>query len=141
MPPNLSDVLATLAERGQRLTRPRRAVIEALLAACGPVTVRELHARLNAVDLVTVYRTLSWLVELGVAREVTAARGAERFELVRGNEHAHHLHCDRCGRLTTVAVCGVDCAAVHARILRDYGFEVADHTLTFRGLCAECRVA
>jgi Fe2+ or Zn2+ uptake regulation protein len=138
VPPNVSDVLATLAERSQRLTRPRRAVIEALFAACGPVTVRELHAGLTAVDLVTVYRTLAWLVELGVAREVTAVRGAERFEPVRGNEHAHHLHCDRCGRVSTAAVCGVD-AAVHARILRDYGFEVADHTLTFHGRCAECR--
>jgi Fe2+ or Zn2+ uptake regulation protein len=132
-----SELLATLSQRGQRLTRARRSVIDALFAAGGPVTVRELHATLTAVDLVTVYRTLSWLVELGVAREVTAARGAERFEPVPGNEHAHHLHCDRCGRVTTAAVCGVD-AAVYARILRDYGFAVADHTLTFHGRCAEC---
>ncbi|HEV7589093.1 MAG TPA: Fur family transcriptional regulator [Longimicrobium sp.] len=140
MPPNVANVLATLAERSQRLTRARRAVVEALFAAGAPVTVRELHATLTAVDLVTVYRTLAWLVELGVAREVTAVRGAERFEPVEGNEHAHHLHCDRCGRVTTAPVCGVD-GAVHARILRDYGFAVADHTLTFHGRCAECRGA
>jgi Fe2+ or Zn2+ uptake regulation protein len=73
--------------------------------------------------------------------KVTAARGAERFELVRGNEHAHHLHCDRYGRVTTAPVCGVDVAALCARILRDYGFAVADHTLTFHGRCAECRGA
>ena len=139
MSKNPSEVLATLSARRQRITRARRAVVVGLCAAGRPVTVRELHAALTAVDLVTVYRALAWLVELGVAREVTAVRGAERFELVDGSAHAHHLHCDRCGRIATAPVCGVDCAAVHARILRDFGFEVADHTLTFHGRCAECR--
>jgi Fur family ferric uptake transcriptional regulator len=140
MPSTASEVLCTLSQRGQRLTRARRTVVEALFGAPGPVTVRELHEKLAGVDLVTVYRTLGWLVELGVAREVTAVRGAERFEAVDGAEHAHHLHCDRCGRVTKAAVCGVD-GAVAARILREYGFAVADHTLTFHGRCADCRAA
>jgi Fe2+ or Zn2+ uptake regulation protein len=133
-------VLVSLSDRRQRLTRPRRAVIEALFAAGRPVKVRELHAQLSDVDLVTVYRTLDWLVKLGVAREVTASRGAEHFEPVDCSKHAHHLHCDRCGRVTTAPVCGIDCS-VQARILREYGFAVADHTLTFHGRCAECRKA
>ncbi|MFL5537541.1 MAG: Fur family transcriptional regulator [Longimicrobiaceae bacterium] len=140
MPPIASEVLCTLSQRGERLTRARRAVVEALFGAPGPVTVRELHEKLAGVDLVTVYRTLGWLVELGVAREVTALRGAERFEAVDGTEHAHHLHCDRCGRMTKAAVCGVD-GAVAARILREHGFAVEHHTLTFHGRCAECRTA
>ena len=139
MPTTATEVLASLSHRRQRLTRARRAVVEGLFAAGRPVTVKELHATLTAVDLVTVYRALSWLVKLGVAREVTAVPGAERFEPVDGTAHAHHLHCNRCGRISTAPVCGVDCASVQARILRDYGFEVADHTLTFHGRCAECR--
>jgi Fe2+ or Zn2+ uptake regulation protein len=138
VPPTASELLASLSDRRQRLTRPRRAVIEALVAAGRPVTVRELHAALTGVDLVTVYRTLSWLVEMGVAREVTAVPGAERFEPVDASGHAHHLHCCRCGRLATTQACGVD-PAVFARILREDGFEVTDHTLTFHGRCAECR--
>jgi Fe2+ or Zn2+ uptake regulation protein len=137
--PTPEDVFDSLSKGRHRLTRPRRAVVQALCGAGGAVTVRELHATLTAVDLVTVYRTLGWLVELGVAREVAVVPGAERFELVNGSEHAHHLHCARCGRLTTAAVCGID-GAVHARILREHGFEVSDHTLTFHGRCAECRV-
>jgi len=136
VPPTASDVLAYLSDRHERLTRPRRAVIESLFAAGRPVTVLELHATLTGVDLVTVYRTLGWLVKLGVAREVTAVPGAERFEPANG--HAHHLHCDHCGRITATAACGVD-RAVFARILEDEGFEVANHSLTFHGRCAECR--
>jgi Fe2+ or Zn2+ uptake regulation protein len=134
------EVFATLSERRQRLTRARRAVVEALCGAGGALTASELHAALTAVDLVTVYRTLGWLIRLGMAREVTAVRGAERFELVNGSEHADHLHCACCGRVTAAAVCGVD-GALHARVLREYGFEVADHTLTFHGRCAGCRAA
>jgi Fur family ferric uptake transcriptional regulator len=127
-----------LAQMGQRITRARRAVVEGLCAADGPVTVRQLHATLHAVDLVTVYRTLNWLVELGVAREVAAIPGAERFELITDEPHVHHLHCERCGRLFTTTLCGLD-EAVYARIRRAFGFVVSGHTLTFHGLCADCR--
>jgi Fe2+ or Zn2+ uptake regulation protein len=140
VPRSAAEVLAALSERRQRLTRARRAVVEALFAAARPVTAHELHAMLKGVDLVTVYRNLWWLVELRVAREVTAVRGAERFEPVDESAHAHHLHCGRCGRITTVPVCGMD-STVYDRILGDHGFEVADHTLTFHGRCAGCRGA
>jgi Fur family ferric uptake transcriptional regulator len=133
-----SEVLASLSARRQRLTRPRRAVTEALFAAGRPMTVHELHTLLTGVDLVTVYRTLGWLVKLGVAREVALVPGAERFEPVNG--HAHHLHCDHCGRITTTPACGMD-LSVLARILHEHGFEVADHAITFNGRCAECRGA
>jgi Fe2+ or Zn2+ uptake regulation protein len=136
--PNPPDLISTLSLRGVRLTGARRAVIAALLAEGRPVTARELHARVRAVDLVTVYRTLAWLVEQGVARRVSAVAGAERFEPVPEDAHAHHLHCDRCGGLTTVPECGLD-PATAARILREHGFEVAAHTLTFHGRCAACR--
>lgn len=138
MPSCVSDTLTVLAQRHQRLTRPRRAVVEALCGALQPVTVRELHEALRAVDLVTVYRTLAWLVELGLVREVAALRGAERFELVTDGAHVHHLHCDGCGRVVSAPICGLD-EAVFARIQREYGFAVKDHCLTFRGRCAECR--
>ena len=133
-------MLERLAQLRQRITRARRAVVEGLCAADGPVTVRQLHARLHAVDLVTVYRTLNWLVELGIARQVAAVPGAERFELASDEPHVHHLHCERCGRLATAAVCGLD-EAVFSRIRRAYGFAVTGHTLNFRGLCADCRRA
>jgi Fur family ferric uptake transcriptional regulator len=137
MPFPASEVLAALAQKRQRLTRARRGVVEALCAVDRPLTVRELHESLRQVDLVTVYRTLGWLVQLGVAREVAALPGAERFEMIDRGAHAHHLHCDGCGRVVTAPVCGVD-EAVFALILREYGFAVTDHALTFRGRCAQC---
>lgn len=138
MPATPAEIFERLARMRQRLTRTRRAVIQALHAAARPVTARELHQAVGDVDLVTVYRTAAWLVGLGVAREVSAGAGGERFELVDTGVHTHHLRCDRCGKLITVPICGLD-TAVFARIDREHGFLVQDHRLTFHGLCAECR--
>jgi len=133
-----SDVFDQIARLGHRLTRGRRVVIESLLAAGGPSSVRDLHAAAGAVDLVTVYRALHWLVELGLARQVGGGPSGERYELLAaGDEHTHHLHCDGCGRMFTVPVCGLP-RAVFAAIEREYGFAVNHHRLTFHGRCAEC---
>jgi Fur family ferric uptake transcriptional regulator len=136
-----SEIFERLSKDGHRLTSSRRAVVYALHTAGGPVTVRDLHARVGRdADLVTVYRTLSWLVELGIARPVAAAGGADRFELSGEGEHTHHLHCRSCGRVFTVPVCGLD-PAVTGRISREHGFSVSGHAITFHGTCADCTPA
>ena len=137
VPDCTTRVLATLGQMGHRLTRPRRAVVEALCRADHPLTARELHHTLIGVDLVTVYRTLDWLVGAGVARKVTALPGGGHYEMVPVGAHTHHLHCDACGRVVTAAICGLD-EGVFARIRSEYGFAVTDHALTFRGRCADC---
>jgi len=135
--PTASDIFDQLGRRGQRLTRARRAVIESLLASNGPASVRDLHLAAGPVDLVTVYRALHWLVELGLARQVPGGPGGERYELVDDAAHTHHLHCDGCGRMWTVPVCGIP-RATFETIQREYGFTVTDHRLTFHGICADC---
>lgn len=132
-----SEIFDQVTRRGHRLTRARRAVIETLVARETPASVRDLHAAAGAVDLVTVYRALHWLVEMGIARQVDAGTGGDRFELASTEAHTHHLHCQGCGRMFTVAVCGIPEATLSG-ILRDHGFTVTTHRLTFYGLCQEC---
>ncbi|HEX8696036.1 MAG TPA: Fur family transcriptional regulator [Longimicrobium sp.] len=139
MCPTPPEVFELLARRGHRLTRPRRAVVEALAAAGGPVSAQALHSLpgLAHVDLVTVYRTLHWLAELGLARTAPGAGLAELYELAAHDDHSHHLLCDGCGLVLTVAICGLD-EAVAERIAREHGFIVSHHRLTFHGSCAGC---
>jgi Fe2+ or Zn2+ uptake regulation protein len=133
------QILGRITERGHRLTRPRRAVVREMASAGAPVSARGLHDALAAdgTDLATVYRTLRWLVELGLARTVVTG-GAERFELVPAGGHSHHLRCDACGGIRTVSICGLD-RAVLDLIEREYGFAVDHHRLTFHGRCAGCK--
>jgi len=132
-----SEIFDQVTRRGHRLTRARRAVIETLVARETPASVRDLHAAAGEVDLVTVYRALHWLVGLGIARQVDAGTGGDRFELAGAEAHTHHLHCQGCGRMFTVAVCGIPEATLTG-ILRDHGFTVTTHRLTFYGLCQDC---
>jgi Fe2+ or Zn2+ uptake regulation protein len=138
MTPCAANLFEQISRRGERLTRTRRAVVEALCAADGPACVRALHAAAGAVDLVTVYRALHWLVELGLAREVVTGNAGERYELVDGAHHVHHLHCEECGKMFTVPVCGIP-RSVFGEIEANYRFAVDGHRLTFHGRCAECR--
>lgn len=138
--PDPTELFERVAAARHRLTHSRRALIEALHEATCPLTARELHARVPRVDLVTVYRTLAWLVKLGLARQVSALPGAERYELVGGEAHAHHLACERCGRVETVDVGALDPELVE-RIRRAHGFTVTRHALTFHGVCAACGAA
>lgn len=137
--PDAADVLRTAAQRGHRLTRPRRLVAEALAAAPEPLSARALHEAVGPerIDLVTVYRTLDWLMEIGLARPVLTGEGAERVELVPAERHTHHLVCDACGSVRTVSICGLD-RGIAERIEREHGFSVDHHQLIFHGRCGEC---
>lgn len=138
MLPSPAEIFERLSRAGHRITSSRRAVIHALHAAGGAVTVRDLHATLGSeADLVTVYRTLAWLASLRVARQVATGGGAERFELAAEGEQTHHLLCEVCRRVFTVPAHGPS-TDVAAQIRRDHGFIVSDHTVTFRGTCADC---
>ena len=87
-----------LARRGYRITGPRRAVLEALASSQEPRTVSQLHRALGVerVNLVSVYRTVKLLCDVGLVRATDAAQGQRRYELAEPfTAHHHHLICQR----------------------------------------------
>ena len=134
-----AEILRAASQHGHRLTRPRRLVVQALAGAEEPLSARALHEAVGAerIDLVTVYRTLDWLMEIGLARAVLTGEGAERVELVPPGRHTHHLVCDACGAVRTVSICGLD-RSIAERIEREHDFHVDHHQLVFHGRCGSC---
>ena len=134
----------TAAERairaaGERLTAPRAAVLETLLAARQALTHHEIEQALAprlAVDRVTVYRVLDWLVSLGLAHRIAGEDRTWRFLATHGEGHAAHAHfmCSRCGR----TVC-LDEVAVPPAVKVPRGFEPSHVELNVKGVCAACR--
>jgi Fe2+ or Zn2+ uptake regulation protein len=96
-------VLSELRERGFRLTAPRQFVIEALAAADGHLCVEQIHAEVSkissAVNLSTVHRTVSTLLEEDIVHAVPTRRGLS-YGLAR--DHRHHTLCQGCGQTTVV---------------------------------------
>ena len=140
-------LLATLTERGVRLTRPRRAVVDALAKSHGPVSVADIHAGLDdrRVDLGSVYRTVALLCRLDVVRPTDTSTTTQRFELTeRFTGHHHHLVCRRCGDIQDVDGCLLQDQAL-ARLVRRIRqvarFQVTEHDIRLYGICARCAPA
>jgi Fur family ferric uptake transcriptional regulator len=133
-----------LARRGYRITAPRRAVLEALATAQEPRTVAQLHSALGGerVNLVSVYRTVKLLCEVGLVRATDAAQGQRRYELAEPfTAHHHHLICRRCGQIEDLEGCLLEpdvLVRLGRRVRQSHRFRVTDHELRFFGLCRRC---
>jgi Fe2+ or Zn2+ uptake regulation protein len=131
-----------LRASGRRLTRTRKAVLSVLERAKYPLSPSELYDRLKKaqvpIDLVTVYRTLSVLKELGlVSRCELHHEGQSRYELREGREHHHHIRCETCGKIVDLLLCPLK--KLQALIEKETQFVVNEHSLEFSGFCPKCR--
>jgi Fur family transcriptional regulator, ferric uptake regulator len=130
-----------LSSLGYRITTSRRAVMEALREAHEPLSAQELLVRgrkhHQALGLVTVYRTLDLLSELGIVRRVHCSDGCHGYVGASPGHH-HAILCVHCGRATEFQGQD-DLTGLLGRVQRETGFEVDDHLLQLYGTCAECR--
>jgi Fur family ferric uptake transcriptional regulator len=117
---------------GYKATPQRTAVLRALIAEQHQ-SLEEIRARCPGVGLVTVYRTLGLLTELGIARRLDLGDGA-RYELAE--DHHHHLVCESCGEISEFEECPLDPKSL---ALKNFEFEVRAHSLEVYGRCAGCR--
>lgn len=137
--------LAELADRlrrgARKLTGPRQLVLESLRHSHHPQTPKEIHAQLagQPCDLVTVYRSLKILADLGIVQRFDFGDGVARFELVAEGEdgHHHHLICKRCSRVVELDECFLE--EIERRVAVANGFRAVSHKLEFFGLCPACQ--
>ncbi len=114
---------------GYKATPQRMAVLGAL-AEEQHQSLEEIRGRCPEVGLVTVYRTLSLLDELGIVRRLDLGDGA-RYELAE--DHHHHMICESCGDISEFEECPIDDGP-----LGDLDFEISSHSLEVYGRCAVC---
>lgn len=124
------------------MTRTRQAVLALLQRTRQPVSVTEIFEQLQqekvAIDLVTVYRTVHVLKELGLLVQLDLHQeGLSRYELKEGRKHHHHIRCQICGQIVDLLLCPLK--KVTKLIEQQTQFIVDDHTLEFTGLCPECQ--
>jgi Fe2+ or Zn2+ uptake regulation protein len=86
--------------------------------------------------LVTVYRTLEKLEELGLVQRVHHPGNCNMY-LRAAQGHEHLLICTRCGRAETFS--GDDLASLIAETSRRSGFAIHEHWLQLFGVCNTCQ--
>jgi hypothetical protein len=75
--------------------------------------------------LVTVYRTLDILSELGLICEVHSGGNCRSYLMRRPQEHHHHLICADCGTVADFTDC--DLSELEQRLSLETGFEIKGH--------------
>jgi len=132
----------SFAERGLRLTRQRRAVVDAVAEAGASLSALQVfdaaRERCPELGLTTVYRTLEVLSEIGAVRRVHGPDHCEAF-VPAGAAHGHTVVCSRCGRAAEFTQCDMH-AVVDAAALQT-GYEITEHFLQLSGVCAACHAA
>ncbi len=133
-------LLATLKERGSRLTSHRLALIRLLASSEGHPNAMQLYDTLRhqfpTISLATIYKTLTLLKDEGEILEIDLHNDSH----YDGNKPYPHPHliCTRCNSIFDSE--NVEAILKLSREIEDtYNFQISRHQLVFYGLCAQCR--
>jgi Fur family ferric uptake transcriptional regulator len=136
---DLGSAIALMRERGLRVSAARRLVIEALLAADGPMSAEQIAAgiggRVPSSDIASVYRNLQAFEDIGLVRHVHLGHGPGLHALAVAGER-EYLTCERCADYRPVAMNELD--GVRALIERQFGYRARFTHFPIVGLCPNC---
>jgi Fur family ferric uptake transcriptional regulator len=136
----IKNIENELRQQGYKITSPRRRIIDAITNVREHMTPAEIHDMVSRDDpgigLVTVYRTLEILTQLGLLCEVHVGGNCRSYLLRRPVGHHHHLVCSECG--TVIDFTGCDLSQLEKKLARDNHFEIDGHILEFIGRCQRC---
>lgn len=127
-----------LTLKSLKATSSRVAILSALRTAKSPLTVEELHIKINkSSDLVTVYRGLQTFLTSKLVHEIHLKDGSRRYELASEHHH-HHLVCTGCGIIDELPSCEVSELESLALKYSTRFATISEHALEFFGTCRAC---
>jgi Fur family transcriptional regulator, ferric uptake regulator len=134
--------LDRLHDNGYRLTAPRQAVVEVVATSqrvLVPLEVFEQARRsYPKLGLVTVYRTIEKLEEIGLLQRVHQPSGCQGFVAAfRG--HQHLLICQSCGRVEMFSGDFEKMDTFVEEVEKGSGYSIQEHWLQLFGVCSKCQ--
>lgn len=140
----LDAAIAACRIRGAQMTPLRESALAALWASHRPLGAYELREILasqmgRAVAAPSIYRTLEFLCEYGVAARIESLNA---YIACARPEHDHTsvwFVCEQCGHATEVANKKLE--RLLAADAESLGFAIDHHTVELSGSCAECRAS
>jgi Fur family ferric uptake transcriptional regulator len=134
----------SLRERGVRLTRQRRILLELIDRSGLHLDAESLYQMAREQDpklnRVTVYRTLKMLKDGGLVDELDLAHleGEKHYYETRLKQEHAHIICLRCGRVEEFF--GEPLQALRSQVSTQMGFEIAFARTEVGGYCSHCQV-
>ena len=130
-----------LRRHGYKVTPQRRAILTAVMGSQEHLAPADIYERVSrehpGIGLVTIYRTIEILSELGLICEMHVGGSGRSYLVRRPAEHHHHLICSGCGMVVDFTDC--DLGELERRLSRETDFTIDSHLLEFVGQCRNCR--
>jgi Fur family ferric uptake transcriptional regulator len=137
---SLPDI-STLRPAGSKRSSKREHILGAFLQQEGHLSADDLvglvHRQHPGIGRATVYRTLQWMVDAGIARKVDFGEGRSRFEPTYRHPRHFHLICSSCHRSSEFLSSDVE--ALIEEIAAARNFAAAQTVVQIVGTCEECR--
>jgi Fur family ferric uptake transcriptional regulator len=134
------DVSRLALPGGKRSTKRER-ILGVFLKHEGHLSADDLvdliHREDARISRATVYRTLQWMVDAGIARKVDFGEGRFRFEHSFRHPRHFHLICKTCNR--SLEFLSSDIEALIEEIAAARSFSARQSVLQIYGTCDECR--
>lgn len=128
-------------ERGARFTHLRETVYRLLLQHSGAVGAYDLLDELKEQEAnakpATVYRTLDFLLELGLIHRLESTNAFVACNHYDCNHPVQFLICDQCGEVKEIQSSGLK--ETLDKQAESHGFSVTKQTIEAHGTCARCR--
>jgi Fur family ferric uptake transcriptional regulator len=136
-----TEFVETHRPAGGRRSGKRDLIVSVLLKQPGHLTADELVDLIRHEDArvsrATIYRTLLWMVEAGIARRVDFGDGKFKFEHAYRHPRHFHLICRNCHQSFEFLSSDIETLLEEVAAVRQ--FEVRQSVVQIYGLCESCR--
>ena len=136
-----SAFLDSLRPAGSKRSGKRDLIVNVFLRQEGHLTADDLYDLIRKEDQkisrATVYRTLQWMEEAGIARKVDFGEGRFRFEHSYRHPRHFHLICKTCNR--SFEFLSSDIEALLEEVASARNFTPRQSILQIHGTCEACR--
>ncbi|HKB10035.1 MAG TPA: transcriptional repressor [Vicinamibacterales bacterium] len=133
--------LAALRPQGGKRSSKRDKIVEVFLRQEGHVSADDLFERIrheaSGIGRATVYRTLQWMVDAGIARKVDFGEGRSRFEPSYRHPRHFHLICTTCH--SSSEFLSSDVESMIEEIAAARKFAASQSVVQIYGTCEACR--
>jgi Fur family ferric uptake transcriptional regulator len=136
-----SDYVERLRPAGGKRSGKRDLIVNVFLRQDGHLSADDLvdvmRREDHKISRATVYRTLQWMLEAGIARKVDFGDGRFRFEHSYRQPRHFHLICQRCNRSSEFL--SSDIETLVEEVAEARGFSIRQSVVQLHGTCEECR--
>src|SRR5690348_16538991 len=136
-----SDYVDSLRPAGSKRSSKRDMIVQVFLRQEGHLSADDLVDLIRKEDhrisRATVYRTLQWMVEAGIARKVDFGEGRFRFEHSYRHPRHYHLICKSCNRSSEFLSSDIEALVEEVAAARN--FTAHQSVVQIYGTCEQCR--